>query len=120
MIRNDELIGKVLNHIELHPEEWDQGAWFCGTTACFAGRALLMSGYRIIDTYVEPPANAHLFDPLHREEMVDPEGNVVLDYSVAARRILGLSDIQAVRLFSADVTDIEKLRVAVSRIQEGL
>jgi hypothetical protein len=36
----------VVEYIKAHPEEYNQKSWHssCGTTACFAGRAQIMSG----------------------------------------------------------------------------
>src|SRR5690348_5458725 len=42
---NIELLEKVLKHIEDNPETWDQGNWRCGTSYCFAGHAVLLSGW---------------------------------------------------------------------------
>ena len=45
---NAALAYRVLDHIEAHPSEWYQGYWYkensCGTTACFAGWTVLLSG----------------------------------------------------------------------------
>lgn len=46
---NAELAYRVLDHINAHPESWDQNVWVaqrpeCGTAACFAGWACLLSG----------------------------------------------------------------------------
>lgn len=45
---NAELAYKVLDHIDAHPEQWRQdfyvGETDCGTAACFAGWACLLSG----------------------------------------------------------------------------
>ena len=46
MTINKDLLRETLAYIEAHPEEWDQTKWLCGTTACFAGRACLLSGDR--------------------------------------------------------------------------
>jgi hypothetical protein len=47
---NAELAYKVLDHIDAHPQQWRQGWWFteldCGTAACFAGWACVLSGYK--------------------------------------------------------------------------
>lgn len=43
---NIELLDKVLDHIEKNPESWNQRAWRCGTTYCFAGHAALLSGWQ--------------------------------------------------------------------------
>lgn len=45
---NAALAYLVLDHIDAHPELWDQGRYIgagkCGTVACFAGWACLLSG----------------------------------------------------------------------------
>jgi hypothetical protein len=45
---NAELAWRVLDHIDAHPEQWDQGKWIgraeCGTVACFAGWTVMLSG----------------------------------------------------------------------------
>jgi hypothetical protein len=51
---NVELLKRTLQHIEDHPESWDQTAWVtpedfrtddgCGTAYCFAGWAVELSG----------------------------------------------------------------------------
>ncbi len=43
-LTGDDLAYATLDFIREHPEEWDQAWYFCGTRACFAGRALLLSG----------------------------------------------------------------------------
>lgn len=48
---NTELAYRVLDHIDAHPELWRQSSWLdeseCGTTACFAGWAVLLSGCKV-------------------------------------------------------------------------
>jgi hypothetical protein len=45
---NAELAYKVLDHIDAHPEQWNQGVYIgsgeCGTVGCFAGWTVLLSG----------------------------------------------------------------------------
>jgi hypothetical protein len=45
---NSELAYQVLDHIDAHPELWRQDVYIgkaeCGTVACFAGWACLLSG----------------------------------------------------------------------------
>jgi hypothetical protein len=50
MHKNDQLAYQALDHIRDHPLEWDQDSYImgthkspCGTTACFAGRVLLIA-----------------------------------------------------------------------------
>lgn len=40
--RNDDLAYQALDFIREHPEEWSQRFYFCETTACYAGRVLLL------------------------------------------------------------------------------
>lgn len=46
---NAELAYRVLDHIDAHPEAWQQGLWVtdCGTAYCFAGWALTMTGHTL-------------------------------------------------------------------------
>lgn len=45
---NAALAYRVLDHIDAHPEQWNQGLYIgkaeCGTVACFAGWTCLLSG----------------------------------------------------------------------------
>lgn len=46
---NAELAYLVLDHIDAHPEQWDQARWWrtsptCGTAGCFAGWTVQLSG----------------------------------------------------------------------------
>ncbi len=54
----DLLLEECLRHIEEHPDEWNQASFTstsnstaCGTTACLAGHALVLSGEWQIETY---------------------------------------------------------------------
>lgn len=44
---NAELAWRVIDHIDAHPQSWDQEHWVCGTSACFAGWAVRLSGAEI-------------------------------------------------------------------------
>jgi len=46
---NTELLEQTMRHIIDHPETHDQSQWVskCGTTACFAGWACLLSGAQL-------------------------------------------------------------------------
>lgn len=50
---NKALLKRTLQHIEEHPEEWNQDHWItlpgpsCGTAYCFGGWAVVLSGYQI-------------------------------------------------------------------------
>lgn len=66
---NAELAYRVLDHIDAHPKLWDQGQWVakaeCGTAACFAGWACLLSG--------EEPASEDLLGIMLRSGMSIPD-----------------------------------------------
>ena len=42
-LRGDDLAYATLDYIREHPEEWDQRSYWCGSTACFIGRALTIA-----------------------------------------------------------------------------
>lgn len=46
MVPNVELLEQTMRHIIDHPEKHDQRLWVspCGTTACYAGWACILSG----------------------------------------------------------------------------
>jgi hypothetical protein len=49
---NTELGRRILDHVTAHRSQFDMGIWGqwdpeCGTTACLAGWAMLLSGYRV-------------------------------------------------------------------------
>lgn len=53
---------KVLDHIEAHPETWNQRHWHsdCGTAHCVAGHAQIMSGKELNETTARIDARAFL------------------------------------------------------------
>lgn len=68
---NAELAYRVLDHIDAHPEQWDQSHWWsdraeiwpggaavptCGTSGCFAGWAVHLSGEQVQRGYVNGEA----------------------------------------------------------------
>jgi hypothetical protein len=78
---NAELAYKVLDHIDAHPETWKQGQWIgeaeCGTVACFAGWAVLLSGQTSI-----------------RDDFAVINGDCVkLHISEAAEILLGIEEV---------------------------
>jgi hypothetical protein len=101
---NVPLLCKVLEHIENHPEEWDQKNWktetACGTAYCFAGHALVMMGHEILENKYYAP--------------VDEHGTLV---DVAAARELGLTTNQARDLFSP-VNSLARLRELVAEYSQ--
>lgn len=106
---NLDLLDRVMDHIDQHPEEWKQSYWItattCGTAACFAGHACLMEGWQLF------PVSRF---GSYRFEMVAKDGavNDVRDVAVA---LLGLDEKQAERLFGATNT-LDDLHSMVKQI----
>lgn len=102
---NAELAYRVLDRIDAHPKQWDQGTWLyekgnCGTVACFAGWASTLAGYE--------PELGHWMT-FHNETtrsalaMTSPSGDR-MDVREAARIELGISGEQADYLFAGGNT----------------
>ena len=98
---NVPLLRKTLEHIEAHPEQWNQEFWRCGTGMCFAGTACDLDGGEWM-----ADGSAHL---ARREgEQFQPDewapGREVIHARFRARTVLGLTRHQAAALFCADNT----------------
>jgi hypothetical protein len=78
---NKENFCCVLDYIESHPTEWQQSSWHspCRTTACFAGRAQIMSGAPINNEATTVRRDARIFLGLTKHEA---------DYLFASHRTL--------------------------------
>lgn len=96
---NAELAYKVLDHIDAHPEQWDQKHW-CGTAMCFAGWTVALSGIKVDE-----------------EGFIPLPGGGEEHLSNRASRLLGFADTEVVEysLFSAIATRKE-LGAAVAEI----
>jgi hypothetical protein len=62
---NAALAYQILDHIDGHPEQWNQGRWIgkaeCSTVGCFAGWAAILSGAEpVLDAGYEGP-DGYLF-----------------------------------------------------------
>lgn len=94
---NAELAYRVLDHIDAHPEQWRQGWWLtkadCGTAACFAGWACILSG--------DAPNLTHPDDWEDEVEFsyVVPAGDAPVHVEERATELLGISDRQSKTLF---------------------
>lgn len=76
------LLDAALTYIEHHPDEWDQGNWHCGTTACLAGHiAVTIAGGR----WYSPEGTSML---LHYDSVLD-DYNHSPGVDERARRLLG-------------------------------
>lgn len=107
MERNDQLIDDTVAYIRANPKEWAQDTWgwrgSCGTQACFAGTALLLSGHTLQDT---------VFLDRSGKEVWPPD---------AARDELGLTSQQSSLLFHGvtDLLGVEGLDYVISEIRAG-
>jgi hypothetical protein len=103
-VPNVPLLRKIREHIEAHPEEWDQGDWrsntACGTAYCFAGRAAHLDGAEWLSAD-EPaclvPDSGDLPDDLY----YTCGTGKYMPVPARARRILGLTQDEARSLFNA-------------------
>jgi len=89
--RNDDLAYSTLDYIREHPEEWDQRDYFCGSTACFAGRAILLAGGQAV----------------HGRSFI------------TARDLLGWTYDEAHYIFNSFTRDFDVLELAVKRVLNG-
>ena len=104
-MRNDELAYKTLDYIREHPEEWFQGLFFCGTQACFAGRAVLIA---------KGLKNGADF---YRVNAKVSNRNAV---SVTARDLLGWTTEEAYSVFfDCDTHDFSVLEARVKAVLNG-
>lgn len=111
---NMEMIDKILDHIEAHPETWNQKSWAqkvdCGTAFCVAGHAVAM-------TY---PKAQFLFDQYWKTADVvelEPDGEE-RHVSELAREILDLNEYQGDALFD-EANTLSDLRAKAERLRNG-
>jgi hypothetical protein len=109
---NVDLIERTLRRIEARPQEFDMASWadfgHCGTTACFAGHAMLESGYQI---------TGDLAYAYYRR----PDGSEVGDEFDEGANLLDLTQAQARRLFYANARTPAEMRSVVEQvIADGL
>lgn len=108
MTINAEEVWRVLKHIRTFPETHRQHMWVspCGTAGCFAGWTALLNGWGA------HAIHGHVFNPATGQ---------VAHASSVARRILGLSEREALFMFHATNTidDLERLaEIFITRDQE--
>jgi hypothetical protein len=116
---NAELLLTTLEHIDANRSQWDQGDW----RTCFAAHACLLAGGRWAIPEATRPELAMLLKPARGDRRnvvtVEVDGCEVrgTPVSVRARRVLGLTDGQASRLFRAS-NDLHTLFFLVSELVE--
>lgn len=96
-LRGNDLAYATLDYIREHPQEWDQSQYFCGSLACFAGRAFLLG------------MNLTSWQPDEDD----------LDTGTAAARLLGWTDWQADYVFGLMTRDYGVLERAVKEVLNG-
>lgn len=101
-----DLIDRVMDHIDTHPEEWDQTTWSCSTAfggiaACFGVRAALIDGWQVVDSW----------GGMVEEGTGGPERHA----SDVAVGLLGIDFHVALRLFAATNT-LDDLHSMVKQI----
>ena len=94
---NLPLLRKVLDHIDAHPDEWNQSMWAteteCGTAYCVAGHAVAMTEGVIFDEFGYGPAES-------------------LCWTDGAQKALGVTDDEGLSLFYAGNTRADVQRAA--------
>lgn len=98
-MRNIELLEETMQYIKDHPTQHDQRMYVyygegCGTTACFAGRAAMLSGWNVFQV-----------------EACDPDLDI-------GKYLLGLTWGESRALFYADNT-VDELEVMVKELVAG-
>lgn len=110
---NVPLLQKTMDHIEAHPEEWDQANWFCGTKACFAGHAVLLAGAQKVD---DPNLAACGFlVPYDGEPVIILSGAPMTGVGTRAKQLLGLTEDESGALFRGGNT-MDDLRARVAEL----
>lgn len=108
---NVPLLRKTLEHIQNHPDEWEQSIWHCGTKFCFAGHACILSGDRIYHPDGE-------LETQYSEFVVSSEDGEIREIRDRAQTILGLCAHNANVLFDPD-NSLPVLERIVQILSEG-
>lgn len=107
-------LDRAITHAVEHPEQFSMNDWLrvsrCGTTACLAGTAALLNGWKP----ERPDWQGNFSAVLH------PSLGVVRDVETLGRDILGLTDEQASDVFYVEsIAEVIKLRNQWAQ-EEGL
>lgn len=124
MERNNELIDKVLSYLKDHPQEWLQDSWVtdCGTQACFAGHAMLLSGYGIgysTEHWGHEIEEGRDCDCKKVSYFVDPSGHRIREEAFEANRLLGLSEDEGDSIYFRSFSSVEHLRQHLNEMKSG-
>lgn len=112
---NVPLLRKTLEHIEAHPEEWDQSSWSCGTSGCFAYHAAMISGGEPVDMYLGYVVSEE-DDPSDQVYLAAIGRPAMVHVATRAVRVLGLDEHPGdTRLFNGDNT-LDDLRRIVAEL----
>lgn len=99
LLRGEELAYSTLDYIREHPEEWDQDSYFCGSTACFAGRVILLA--------------------LGKSWRAYQNRGTGMSTGSLARELLGWTPEQADAVFRCWTDDFTVLELQVKRVLNG-
>lgn len=129
MERNDVLIDKVMDYLREHPKEWDQRYWVestpCGTTACFAGHTMLLSGYTLqrvkrgCDECLSEDHDCGLNGcDVMETKFFAPDGRRVDHEDIEAGELLGLSRWDGEKIFyQTSITDADRMQEIIDNIR---
>jgi hypothetical protein len=97
-MENIELAKLILKQIDAFPESFDMNSWVavspCGTVACIAGHAMLLSGYSWGKTL--HPGGYYI------SRFTRPDGTVVDDNQTEGQKLLGLADDEYFTEYAGD------------------
>lgn len=115
----DEL-DAILDHIEAHPEEWEQGYYGfkteCKTAYCVAGHALVRAGIHIAWEQLDTLDGSWEWEA---DFAIDPRTHEQRNIQHLAGEILGLSSDQATELFLGS-NSFDRLREVAHGIRHDL
>jgi hypothetical protein len=116
---NVELINKVIEQIDAHPETWCQDLWArktdCGTSYCFAGWACVLAGEEIL--WNEHKVGEDTFAAHVRTQGCASKefGEYYVTIRERAQQLLGLGVIEADLLFDW-ANDREEIQEQVNQV----
>lgn len=116
---------KTMTDILDHPKDWDQRSWICGSTACYAGRAALNEGLKVMvghDTTwaMEPHVSFNPYAEDEYQKIYHVLGNKAHRVPVGdkACEILDISGADALLLFNQRCT-MDNLQEMVKDLANG-